>query len=106
MQTIATAHGDLATREAYTLAYRTLNQDTHAGARSFNAGAFYDAGGGRVGFVEVVDPEEELRRHRALSATTFASTLTLVDEPLGLAVIQEANALKEALLTTVVQRGQ
>ncbi|MFL5963275.1 MAG: DUF5677 domain-containing protein [Gaiellaceae bacterium] len=95
MQTIAVNHGDIATREAYTLAYRSLSATTHGGARAFNDGAFQEE---RPGWVTFVEELEGMRGNRALNASTFASTLCVLSEPLELGVLEEATILKGALL--------
>lgn len=95
MQTIAVNHGDIATREAYTFAYRSLSASTHGGARAFNDAAFHEEASGWVTFVEEFGA---MRGNRALNASTFASTLYILSEPLELGVLEEAMILKEALL--------
>jgi hypothetical protein len=102
MRTIAFSHGDQATREAYTLAYRALSQDVHGGSRAFGAGRFDEVATGRVAFTEFADPVHEVRRNRALNATTFASTLCILSGPLELDVLEEADMLKQILMSITV----
>ena len=99
---IAFNHGDQATREAYTLAYRALSQDVHCGSRAFGAGRFDEVATGRVTFTEFADPVHEVRRNRALNATTFASTLCILSGPLELDVLEEADMLKQILMSITV----
>lgn len=99
MATIAREHGDLATREAYTLAYRSLSQLIHTSSRAFDDGAYRRAGRGRVSFSELRDPEHTIRRHRALNVTTFASTLTLMSGPLDLDIEEQAANVRELFLS-------
>jgi hypothetical protein len=99
MRTIARNHGDLATREAYTFAYRALSQDIHTGPRAFSAGEFIAHDDGTASFRELADPPHEVRRHRQLNASTFASTLSILSGPLQLDVFGPASALRDALVS-------
>jgi hypothetical protein len=93
MQVIAVKHGDAATREAYRLAYRGLSNDVHTAARAFHAEHFRNVDGGLM-FQEV----EPTAGERMLNATTFASTLCVLSEPLELGVLDDAVLIKDALL--------
>jgi hypothetical protein len=103
MRTMAINHGDLATREAYTLAYRSLSHDVHGSSRAFSGGHFAACEGGTVRFIELSEPEREVRRHRALSSTTLASILCILSGPLELDVFEDASFIKQVLLTTTVE---
>lgn len=100
MRTIAFNHGDLASREAYTLAYRALSEDVHTSSRAFQVEHFEVLEGDRIRFVDFPEPAREIRRYRALNATTFASTLCILSTPLGLEILEQADMLKQILLTT------
>lgn len=97
MWSIAFEHGDLATREAYTLAYRSLGHDVHGSSRAFQRGRFVACEEGGVRFEEFGDAER-LLGSRALNATTFASSLCIISDPLGLDVLEQASTLKSLLL--------
>jgi hypothetical protein len=103
MRTIAFNHGDQATREAYTLAYRALSQDVHGGSRAFGAGRFDEIAAGQVTFTEFADPVHEVRRNRAMNATTYASTLCILSGPLELEVLEKADLLKQILMSITVE---
>lgn len=98
MWSIAFEHGDLATREAYTLAYRSLGHDVHGSARAFQRGRFSICDDGGVRFEDTITDDYRLST-RALNATTFASSLCVVSDPLGIDVLEEASSLKSLLLT-------
>lgn len=99
MQSIAVNHGSLAEREAYTLAYRSLSQFTHGSSRAFGRNGFTQAPDGRVRFDDVAAfSDGEVRSHRALNITTFASTLCIVSGPLGCNVLDEAETIKAIIL--------
>jgi hypothetical protein len=99
MHTIGRDLGDASTKEAYTLAYRSLSQFIHTSSRAFDDGAFEEVSHGMVTFSELADPEHAIRRHRALNATTFASTLTLLSEPLGLDVLEPAARVSDLFVS-------
>ncbi len=98
MWSIAFEHGDLTTREAYTLAYRSLGHDVHGSARAFQRGSFSICDDGGVRFEDAASGEYLLST-RALNATTFASSLCIVSEPLGIDVLDHASTIKSLLLT-------
>ncbi len=98
MWSIASEHGDLTTREAYTLAYRSLGHDVHGSARAFQRGSFSICDDGGVRFEDAVSGEYLLST-RALNATTFASSLCIVSEPLGIDALDHASTIKSLLLT-------
>jgi hypothetical protein len=106
MRTIAVNHGDLATREAYTLAYRSLSYDVHGSSRAFSGGHFAACDGGTVRFVELSEPDREVRRYRALSSTTFASILCILSGPLELDLLEDASFIKQVLLTSTVEEDK
>lgn len=99
IRSIAYDHGDAATREAYTLAYRSLSPAIHTTARSFQHGEFVPIDGGLVTYREFVDAGREVRRHRALNATTFASTLQILSGPLELGIDVKADTVKHILMS-------
>lgn len=97
---IAFEHGDLATREAYTLAYRSLGHDVHGSARAFQKGRFLRCEDGGVRFEELTDGDDILSS-RALSAATFASSLCIISDPLELDVLEPASLIKSLLLSSI-----
>ncbi len=103
MWSIAYDHGDQASKEAYTMAYRSLSPAIHTSARSFQHGDFVSIGNGRVAYHELTDPDREIRRHRALNATTFASTLCVLSEPLQLGTFEHADAIKNTLMAITTE---
>jgi hypothetical protein len=103
-QSLATNHGDLATREAYTLAYRALSQFMHGSARSFGVKGFKTAGS-TVEFDDAAAfDDHDARSHRALNATTFASTLCVLSAPLDLDVFADADLVKGVILGITADR--
>jgi hypothetical protein len=102
MREIADIHGDLTTRQAYAAAYQPLSNLVHASSRSFVQGAFYDEGDGLVTFEEFVDVEGQMRSHRALNASIFASTLTVLSDPLGLRILDAAARLRDSLVALTI----
>jgi hypothetical protein len=52
-----------------------------------------------VTFDELVEPVRRMRAHRALNGATYASTLTVLSEPLGLDVLEEAARVRDALVS-------
>jgi hypothetical protein len=78
-----------AASEAYTLAYRPMSWEVHAGAPSFSSGLFEQRNNGRVSYTESASVAD-LVGARALSLTTFASTLELV----GMQVETEAREIR------------
>jgi hypothetical protein len=103
MRTIAFNHGDLASREAYTLAYRALSEDVHGSSRAFQQSHFEQVDERHLRFIEFSDPDREIRRNRALNATTFASTLCILSGPLGLEILDRANMLKQVLMSITTE---
>jgi len=95
---LAWTHGDLSTRHAYSAAYRPLSLFTHPSARGFTFGQFVSAGDDLIRFEELTDPEDRLRTHRALNGATYASTLTVASEPLGLDILEDAARVRDALV--------
>jgi Family of unknown function (DUF5677) len=84
-----------AAREAYTIAYRPMSWEVHAGTPSFFAGLFEQRNDGNVSYTETASATE-LIGARALSLTTFASTLELVGMHLGLAVEAQAREIRRS----------
>jgi hypothetical protein len=84
---------DPGAREAYTLAYRSLGADVHAGPYAFLKAEFVGRGGGRVSFHESLDPAA-YQAARTLSLTMFASTLCIVASVLQLPVADAADEVK------------
>lgn len=85
---------DPGAREAYTLAYRSLSSDVHAGAWAFRRGAKIEVlDQGFVRYAEVV-AAEDLLAARTLATTTFASTLALVSSMLDLHIEDAVNEVK------------
>jgi Family of unknown function (DUF5677) len=79
--------------EAYTLAYRTLSADIHAGARAFLRGDLEHHADGSASYRDDVD-SDELLPARALALTTFASTLAIASDVLGLGIAPAADEVK------------
>lgn len=88
-------YADQATREAYILAFRPLSQHIHTTSRAFDDGLFEQAAPGTITFAELAEPEQAIRRHRTLNVTIYASTLTLLSEPLGLDVLETASRTRD-----------
>jgi hypothetical protein len=88
---------DPGAREAYTLAYRTLGADVHAGTYTFAKAQFVERVGGLVSFHESTDPDAYLPA-RTLSLTMFASTLVIVASVLQLPVADAADEVKRRFL--------
>src|SRR5579862_5610586 len=103
MHTIGRDLGDASTKQAYTLAYRSLSQFIHTSSRAFDDGAFDEVEPGRVMFSELANPEHAIRRHRALNVTTFASTLTLLSEPLGIHVREPAARVRDVFVSGALE---
>jgi hypothetical protein len=83
--------------EAYTMGYRALSWDAHGGSRAMLNGRFER----RRDRLVYVESEESVRGARALAISTFASTLKLCSDPLGLGIKEEAGKI----LTTFVPQG-
>lgn len=84
-----------AAREAYTLAYRPMSWQVHAGSPSFLAGLFEQRNDGSVSYSEAASATD-LIGARALSLTTFASTLELVAMNLGLPIETRAREIRRS----------
>jgi hypothetical protein len=84
---------DPGAREAYTIAYRSLGADVHAGTYAFSNAEFVRRPGGRVSFHEATDPRTYLPA-RTLSLTMFASTLCIVASVLQLPIASAADEVK------------
>jgi hypothetical protein len=78
-----------AASEAYTFGYRPMSWETHTNARVFLGGAFEQRNDGTVSYSDATE-ESDLIGIRALSLTTFASTLELVAIVLGLLTVEES----------------
>jgi hypothetical protein len=102
MREIADIHGDLTTRQAYAAAYQPLSNLVHASSRSFVQGAFYDEGDGSVTFEELIDVEGQVRSHRALNASIFASTLTVLSAPLALDILDTTARVRDSLVALTI----
>jgi hypothetical protein len=79
--------------EAYTLAYRVLSADTHAGARAFLRGQLERHGDGTASYRDDV-ASDDLLPARALALTTFASTLAIASDVLDLGIEADVNEVK------------
>lgn len=84
-----------AAREAYTVAYRPMSWEVHAGTPSFFVGLFEQRNDGSVSYTENASAAD-LIGVRALSLTTFASTLELVWMHLGLTVETQAREIRRS----------
>jgi hypothetical protein len=102
MHDLAHVHGDLTTRQAYWAAYRPLSLVTHASSRGFTFGEFIETADGGVTFNELAEPVKTIRQHRALSAATYASTLTVISGPLALGILDGAARTRDALVTLTI----
>jgi hypothetical protein len=78
-----------AASEAYTFGYRPMSWETHTNARALLGGAFEQRNDGTVSYSDAAD-KSDLIGVRALSLTTFASTLELVSIILGLSAVEES----------------
>ena len=97
MKTIAEGLNDPGAREAYRLAYRSLSNDVHAAARAFTSDHFLDGTSG-ITFADV----PASRGERALNASIFASTISILSGPFDLEAAEEADTIRNALLQTIV----
>jgi hypothetical protein len=98
MRSIAYDHGDQATKEAYTFAYRSLSHAIHGSSRAFDLGHLESVAGGQVKFVdELAEREHEVRRHRSLNAATFASTLCISAGSLQLGCYDKVDMIRQVL---------
>jgi hypothetical protein len=79
--------------EAYTLAYRTLGADVHAGSRAFIRGSVERRDNGTAFYSDVVQPADLLPA-RALALTTFASTLAIASQELALGLEEAVDEVK------------
>lgn len=79
--------------EAYTLAYRALSADIHAGARAFLRGQLERHADGTASYHDDVGPDDLLPA-RALALTTFASTLAIAGGVLGLGIESAVDEVK------------
>jgi uncharacterized protein DUF5677 len=79
--------------EAYTFAYRALSPDPHAGARAVLRGRLDRPGDGTASYRDDVSADDVLPA-RALALTTFASTLAIASDVLGLGIEVAANEIK------------
>jgi hypothetical protein len=84
-----------AAREAYTTAYRPMSWEVHTGTPSFLSGLFEKRNDGSVSYTETASATD-LIGPRALSLTTFASTLELVGMHLGLPVEVSAREIRRS----------
>jgi hypothetical protein len=81
-----------AASEAYTFGYRPMSWETHTNPRVFLSGAFVERNDGTVSYSDATE-KEDLIGVRALSLTTFASTLELVAIILALPIEKSARAV-------------
>jgi hypothetical protein len=72
LRTIGYEHGDQATRETYTFAFRGLSPAIHTTSRAFEHGVFEAVGTGNIALSNSPIPAQLIRRHRPLNVTTFA----------------------------------
>jgi hypothetical protein len=91
-----------AASEAYTFGYRPMSWETHTNPRVFLSGAFVERNDGTVSYSDATE-REDLIGVRALSLTTFASTLELVAIILALPIEESARAV---LRSFVPRRSQ
>ena len=94
---MAKTSDDPAAREAYTLAYRRLGSDVHAGTWTFAKGAFVERVGGLASYSEPRD-DADIHAARILATTIFASTPCIVSAVLGLGVHERADEIKQAFV--------
>ena len=98
MRDLAYRHGDVTTRHAYWAGYRPTSTHTHASPRGFLDGGWLEVEGDRITFRELRDPIETLRRYRALAMATFASTLTVISDPLELGILDSAARARDLIV--------
>ena len=79
--------------EAYTLAYRALSGDVHAGARAFVRGRLERHNDGTASYRDDV-AADDLLPARALALTTFASTLAVASAVLGFSIEDAVHDVK------------
>ncbi len=99
MHDLAYVHGDLTTRHAYWAGFRPTSTHTHASSRGFLDGGWLDADGDRITFRELRDPARTLSSYRALATATYASTLTVIAEPLGLEILEPAARARDLVVS-------
>ena len=95
--TMAKTSDDPGAREAYTLAYRRIGSDVHAGALTFASRGFVERVGGLVSYSDIRE-EEDVHAARTLATSTFASTLCIVSAVLGLDIHERADEIKQAFI--------
>jgi hypothetical protein len=88
---------DPGAEEAYTLAYRRLGADVHAGMQAFEKGTFTLRPGGRSSYSEPQDLDS-FKAERTLVVTMFASTLCILSAVLNLEIHEQADAIKQRFM--------
>jgi hypothetical protein len=53
----------------------------------------------------LTDPERETRSHRALNAAIYASTLTVINAPLDLDLLEPAARARDLLMTLSIRES-
>jgi hypothetical protein len=79
--------------EAYTLAYRTLGADVHAGSHAFIRGTLERRDNRTASYSDDVEPADLLPA-RTLALTTFASTLAIASRELALGLEEAVDEVK------------
>jgi hypothetical protein len=88
---------DPAVEEAYTIAYRRLGADIHAGMQAFEKGVFTPQSGGLISYSEPQEPES-FTAERTLVVTMFASTLCILSAVFDLGIHDRADAVKQRFM--------
>jgi hypothetical protein len=88
---------DPAVEEAYTIAYRRLGADIHAGMQAFEKGVFTPRSGGLISYSEPQEPES-FTAERTLVVTMFASTLCILSAVFDLGIHDRADAVKQRFM--------
>lgn len=98
---------DPAVEDAYTIVYRRLGADVHAGMQAFEKGIFTPSAGGLVSYSEP-QGHESFKAERTLVVTMFASTLCILSAVFELGIHDRADAVKQRFMpageTPIAQR--
>lgn len=94
-----------AASEAYTFGYRPMSWETHTNPRAFLSGEFVERNDGTVSYSDATE-RADLIGVRALSLTTFASTLELVSIVLALPIEESARAILRSFVPEQIPEHQ
>ncbi len=94
-----------AASEAYTFGYRPMSWETHTNPRAFLSGEFVERNDGTVSYSDASE-RADLIGVRALSLTTFTSTLELVSIVLALPIEESARAILRSFVPEQIPEHQ